>query len=71
LKSLAKAEPRDPQIPLSLAEIYRSKRDLKKAREALNQAKAIDPRGFEVRYQDVRLLLPRAKPARPRPRSRR
>jgi tetratricopeptide (TPR) repeat protein len=60
-EELAKAEPRDPQIPLSLAEIYRSKRDLKKAREALNQAKAIDPRGFEVRYQDVRLLVAEGK----------
>src|SRR6185503_14782079 len=60
-QDLAKAEPKDPQIPLSLAEIYRSKRDLVKAREALNQAKALDPRGFEVRYQDIRLLIAEGK----------
>lgn len=60
-EELAQAEPRDPQIRLSLAEIYRSKRDFKKARESLNQAKALDPRGFEVRYQDIRLLVAEGK----------
>jgi tetratricopeptide (TPR) repeat protein len=41
---------------LSISEIYRAKHELGKAREALNQAKALDPRGMEVRYEDMRLL---------------
>jgi tetratricopeptide (TPR) repeat protein len=55
-EQLSGQEPKDPQIPLSIAEIYRAKRDLVKAREALNQAKSLDPRGMEVRYEDMRLL---------------
>jgi tetratricopeptide (TPR) repeat protein len=55
-QQLAAQDPRDASIALSMVDIYRAKRDLVKAREALNNAKAIDPRSFQVRFQDVRLL---------------
>src|SRR6185503_6310984 len=56
LQDLAVKEPRDASISLTMVDIYRAKRDMVRAREALNNAKAIDPRSFQVRFQDIRLL---------------
>ena len=56
LQDLAVKEPKDPSISLTMVDIYRAKRDMVRAREALNNAKAIDPRSFQVRFQDIRLL---------------
>jgi tetratricopeptide (TPR) repeat protein len=55
-EQLTVEEPRDPQLPLSIAEIHRAKHDLVKAREWFNKAKAIDGENLEVRYEEVKLL---------------
>ena len=55
-EGLAAAEPTDPRIPLRIAEIYRTKHDIAKAREALAKAKAIDAQSLNVRYEEVKLL---------------
>ena len=54
-EQVAAEEPRDPQPPLSMSEIYRLKRDFPKARAALGKAKALDNESQEVRYQEVQL----------------
>ena len=48
--------PRDPLIPLRMAEIYRNKHDYAKAHEALDSAKKADPDGLEPRQEEIRLL---------------
>jgi tetratricopeptide (TPR) repeat protein len=53
---LATEDPKDAQIQLRIAEIYRQKRDFTKARDALNRAKRLDPDSIEVRYDEVNLL---------------
>ncbi len=53
---LAEAEPKDAQIQLRLAEIYRSKRDFLKARAALAKARELDKNSIEARYDEVNLL---------------
>jgi tetratricopeptide (TPR) repeat protein len=53
---LSTEEPRDPQIPMYMSEIYRAKRDFAKSREALNKAKTLGAEGMEVRYQEIKLL---------------
>jgi len=55
-EQLTAEEPRDAQLPLSIAEIYRAKHDLAKAREWFNKAKAIDAENLEIRYEEVKLL---------------
>src|ERR1039458_419565 len=42
-QDLASRSPRDPLIPLRMAEIYSNKRDYSKAHEAIDKAKKIDP----------------------------
>jgi len=54
-EQIAADEPRDPQAPLSISEIYRLKRDFPKAHAALGKAKALDNESQEVRYQEVQL----------------
>jgi len=54
-QQVATEEPRDPQAPLSISEIYRAKKDFPKAHEWLDKAKALDNEGLEVRYQAVEL----------------
>jgi tetratricopeptide (TPR) repeat protein len=56
LQQLAAQEPRDPSLPLNIAKIYAAKRNLAKARESLDKAKAIDGQNLEIRFQDVKLL---------------
>jgi len=53
---LSADEPRDNQLKLRIAEIYRAKRDYAKARETLNQIKAVNPDDLEVKYNEVKLL---------------
>jgi tetratricopeptide (TPR) repeat protein len=55
-QQLAADEPKDPQLRLRIAEIYRSKRDFSKAQDALAKAKAIEPEGLDVRYEEVNLM---------------
>jgi tetratricopeptide (TPR) repeat protein len=56
-------EPRDWESQLSIAEIYQAKKDLPKAREAMEKAKTAAPDNLEVRYQDARLLSEEGKSA--------
>ncbi|HLK64840.1 MAG TPA: tetratricopeptide repeat protein [Bryobacteraceae bacterium] len=53
---LATDEPRDPSLPLHMAEIYRAQHDYTKAREFLSKAKSLGADGLEVRYQDIKIL---------------
>lgn len=54
-EQIAAEEPRDPQPPLSMSQIYRAKRDFAKAREAYDKAKALDAEDLNVRLQGVEL----------------
>jgi tetratricopeptide (TPR) repeat protein len=53
---LAEADPKDPQAPLRLSEIYRQKKMFDKARASLATAKALEPDSLEVQYDEVNLL---------------
>lgn len=55
-KDLANDDPRDPQIQLRLASIYRQKHDFVSARAAFEKAKQADSQNLEVRYEEVNLL---------------
>ncbi|HUP02381.1 MAG TPA: tetratricopeptide repeat protein [Bryobacteraceae bacterium] len=55
-EGFADDDPRDPQNFLRIAQIYRAKRDLVKARQALNRAKQLDPNNVDVEVEDVTLL---------------
>jgi tetratricopeptide (TPR) repeat protein len=56
-QELSEDEPRSREYALSIAEIYRAKRDFDKAREALKKAKGVSaPGDLETRYQEVKLL---------------
>ena len=47
---------KDWQSWLRVAQIYRAQKQFAKAREAADQAKAVDPNNLEVRYNEVNLL---------------
>ena len=53
---LAAEEPKDPQLPMNMSEIYRAQHDYAKSREFLSKAKALGAEGMEVRYQEIKLL---------------
>ncbi|MCX6623716.1 MAG: tetratricopeptide repeat protein, partial [Acidobacteria bacterium] len=55
-QSLAKEDPRDFLPQLRISQIYRQQRNLPKAREASDKAKALEPNNLEIRYNDVNLL---------------
>lgn len=55
-QELAAEEPKEAVIQLRIAEIYRTKGDLAKAREALGKAKQLDAGDLEVGYEEVNLL---------------
>lgn len=55
-ETLAARSPRDPMIPLHMADIYLNKRDFAKAHAALDKAKKLDPDALEPRQEEVRLL---------------
>jgi tetratricopeptide (TPR) repeat protein len=62
-QELATEEPRDPGMRLRISMIYRYKHDFAKAREALNQAKAIDAESLDVKDEEVKLLEAEGKTA--------
>jgi tetratricopeptide (TPR) repeat protein len=49
-------DPKNQPAQMSIAEIYRLKRDYAKARESLAKAKTLEPDSLEVRFEEVRLL---------------
>lgn len=53
---VVEADPKDTQTHLRISQIYRQKRDFKKAHEASDRAKQLDPDNLEVRYNEVNLL---------------
>ncbi|HUI58184.1 MAG TPA: tetratricopeptide repeat protein [Bryobacteraceae bacterium] len=55
-QDLSARSPRDPLIPLRMAEIFRNKHQYAKAHEAIDKAKKIDPDGLEPREEEIRLL---------------
>jgi tetratricopeptide (TPR) repeat protein len=55
-QGLAESSPKDPLIPLRMADIYRGKHDYAKAHEALEKAKKIDPDGLEPRQEEIQLF---------------
>lgn len=55
-EEVAKADPKDWQTQLYMAEIYGEKREMAKAREALNKAKQLNGENLEIRYREVKLL---------------
>jgi tetratricopeptide (TPR) repeat protein len=55
-EEVAKADPKDWQTQLYMAEIYGAKHETAKAREALNKAKQMNGENLEIRYQEVKLL---------------
>jgi tetratricopeptide (TPR) repeat protein len=55
-QEVAKADPKDWQTELYIAEIYAAKHDMAKARESLNKAKQMNGENLEIRYQEVKLL---------------
>ena len=55
-EELAQEEPKEAGHHLRLSQIYRQKADFKKAREANDRARKLDPTNLEIRYNDVNLL---------------
>jgi tetratricopeptide (TPR) repeat protein len=55
-QQLAEDDPREPEYQLRIAQIYRAKHELGKARQALNKAKQMDPSNMDLIYEDVNLL---------------
>ena len=55
-QQLASETPKDVTLWLRISEIYRAKRDIPKAEEALNKAKELEPDNLDVRYAQVSLL---------------
>jgi len=55
-QDMAADDPQDPANPFRIAQIYRAKHDLAKAREALNKAKQLDPGNLDVASEEVNLL---------------
>ena len=62
-EELAAADEKDVQSWLRISQIYRQQHNYPKAREAANKAKALDPEGLEVLYNEVGLLEAEGKPA--------
>jgi tetratricopeptide (TPR) repeat protein len=55
-QGFAEDDPRDPQNFLHIAQIYRAKHDLVKARESLEKARQLDPNNVDVAVEDITLL---------------
>jgi len=56
-------DPTDADSYLRISQIYRQKKDLVKAREASEKAKAIDPNNIQVRLNELYILQAEGKPA--------
>jgi tetratricopeptide (TPR) repeat protein len=55
-EKLVADDPKNQPAQMSIAEIYRAKREYGKARDALAKAKKLDADSLEVRFEEVRLL---------------
>jgi tetratricopeptide (TPR) repeat protein len=55
-EKLVAEDPKNQPAQLSIAQIYRAKRDFSRAREALAKCKTLDPDSVDVRFEEVRLL---------------
>jgi tetratricopeptide (TPR) repeat protein len=62
-QELVSDDPADADAYLRMSQIYRQKRDLVKAREASDKAKAIDPSSVEVKLNESYILQAEGKPA--------
>ena len=54
-QDIASRSPKDPLIPLRIAEIYRGKHDFANAHKAVDAAKKVDSDGLEPRQEEVRI----------------
>jgi tetratricopeptide (TPR) repeat protein len=61
-REIAAEDKKDWQSWLRIAQIHRQRREFDKAREAANNAAAIEPNNLEVRYNEVALLEAEGKP---------
>ncbi|MCS6952989.1 MAG: tetratricopeptide repeat protein [Bryobacterales bacterium] len=55
-EDLTRSNPKDVLAWLRLSQVYRQKRDLPKARHAIEQAKQLAPDNLEIRYHEVSLV---------------
>jgi tetratricopeptide (TPR) repeat protein len=55
-QGLAKTDPKDAHLELRLSQIFRQKRDYRRARAAQDKARALDPTSLDIRYNEVSLL---------------
>lgn len=55
-EELVGEDPKDAPSLLRISQIYRTKRDFAKARQAAEKAKEVDPSNLEIQYNDVTLL---------------
>jgi tetratricopeptide (TPR) repeat protein len=61
-QDLANDDPTDADAYLRMSQIYRQKRDLVKAREASDKAKAADPNNIQVKLNEAYILQQEGKP---------
>ena len=62
-QDLVSDDPTDADSYLRMSQLYRQKHDLVKAREASDQAKAIDPNNVQIRMNEVYILQAEGKPS--------
>ena len=62
-QELVSDDPTDADSYLRMSQIYRQKKDMAKAREASDKAKAIDPNNVQVRLNELYILQAEGKPA--------
>jgi tetratricopeptide (TPR) repeat protein len=62
-QDLVNDDPKDADAYLRMSQLYRQKRDLAKAREASDKAKAIDPNNVEIKMNEAYILQYEGKPA--------
>jgi tetratricopeptide (TPR) repeat protein len=55
-QEIAKANPKDAQSYLRMAQIYQQQKKYDEARQAMDKARALDPDSLEIRYNEARLL---------------
>ena len=55
-QQLAQDDPGETEYQLRIAQIYRAKHELGKARQTLNKAKQAEPTNMDLTYEDVNLL---------------
>jgi len=61
-QDLINDDPNDADSYLRMSQLYRQKKDLAKAREASDKAKAIDPNNLQVRMNEAYILQAEGKP---------